>query len=123
MPLRIPKENKILWRGRVDPAAKTNKEYIKLGFKENDNFIIKKVVTASGEKRFSPSLAKWSIESAMVSNAEGFLPKESPISSVSVNYKRAAYSFLFWKVNALVLYFILTFAFAFALKPLFRVSI
>jgi len=123
MPLRIPKENKVLWRGRVDPAAKTNKEYIKIGFRENDNFIIKKVVTASGEKRFSPDLAKWSLNAGLVSNAEGFLAKDSPVSKISINYKRASYSFLFWKVDALLLYFILTFTFAFALKPFFRVSI
>lgn len=123
MPLRIPKENKILWRARIKYSSKTGEEHIKIGFKEHNSFTTKNVMTSYGKKGFSPSLAKWSLKTALVSNAEGFLPEESPFSLVSISYKRAAYSFLFWKVDALILYFILTLGFAFALKPLFKVSI
>jgi len=123
LPLRIPTENKILWRGRITSKAEDGKEYIKIVFKDNRKVVVKEIATEISGKSLSPRIEKLTLGSAFLSNAEGFLPAKSPISSISINYQRAVYPFLFWKVDALILYFILTLLFAFALKSLIKVSI
>jgi len=123
LPLRIPTKNKILWRGRITSKAEDGKEYLKIVFKDNRKVVVKEIATGISGKRLSPRIEKLTLGSALLSNAEGFLPAESPISSISINYQRAAYRFLFWKADALILYFILTLLFAFALKSLIKVSI
>jgi hypothetical protein len=80
-------------------------------------------MTTYDRNGFSSSLEQMNIKTALTSSAEGFLSKESPISRISINYSRAAYNFLFWEVDALVLYFVLTLLFAYILKSLFKVAI
>jgi hypothetical protein len=122
-PLRISENNCIQWRARINTKSENGERYIKIAFKEKNDFFKKKVMTTYDRNGFSPSLEQLNIKTALTSSAEGFLSKESPISRISINYSRAAYNFLFWEVDALVLYFILTLLFAYFLKSLFKVAI
>ncbi len=122
-PLRIPYENKVLWRARVKLGGKATRESIEIGLKGGRTSAAKEIATGIDGKRFSPDRIKWGQGSALMSNAEDFLPGASPVSMISVDYHRAAYPFLWWEMDALVLFFVLTLLFALVLKPFFKVAI
>jgi hypothetical protein len=56
-------------------------------------------------------------------NAEGFIADNVVFDRISTTYHRIGYSFLFWSVDAIILYFLLTLIFAFALKRFLKVTI
>ena len=120
-PLRIPSERAVFWRARVVEAVEDGVGYIRVGVHGNDHMIKKEVITNDGHKRFSAVKTKWSLWSGLVNNAEGFLPNDAFIKSISIQYKRARYNFFIWSLDSLVLYLVLTLVFAFSLKSLFKV--
>ena len=60
---------------------------------------------------------------AREANAEEFIPESSPFDAVRVNYERATYPFLAWRIDPVILYFIFTLIFALIFKPLIKVHI
>ena len=122
-PLRIPSERAVFWRARVVEAVEDGVGYIRVGVHGNDHMIKKEVITNDGHKRFSAVKTKWSLWSGLVNNAEGFLPNDAFIKSISIQYNRARYNFFIWSLDSLVLYLVLTLVFAFSLKSLFKVVI
>lgn len=123
-PLRMEKEGKVFWRARiVSLPTSESASYIRVGIQGNDSVIEKSVMTNYRKKRFAPEKKKWSLWNELFHNAERFLSKEAVFDTVSITYHRATYGFLFWNVDAIVLYFLLTLVFAFALKGFMKVKI
>lgn len=122
-PLRIEKEGNVFWRARVAASPANGDPYIRIGVQGNDSNVAKSIMTDYRQERFAPTKTKWSWWNGLLNNTEGFLPDGSPFKVVSTEYQRAGYSLLFWSVDAIILYFIFTLLFAFALKRVFHVNI
>jgi hypothetical protein len=122
-PLRIESDGSVFWRARLDGARGEHRQYVRIGMEGTDQILEKGIVSDSGEMRFSPWLEKWSLRQGIFRNAEGFLPDDTWIRSITVGYDRARYPFLFWSFDSIVLYFLFTLLFSFALKGLFKVTL
>jgi hypothetical protein len=121
LPLRIETEGSVLWRAKVIQEASAPR--IRIGVQGREQSIEKIIVTDYERKRFSPETRKWSWWNWVFHNAEGFLPDEALFRTVANEYTRASYPFLFWNVDAIVLYIIFTLIFSFVLKGVFNVTI
>lgn len=118
--LRIPGESAVYWRvGAGDPAER-NPLLVSAGGES-----VEKTVALAGAapRRFDPVLCGWSWADGLAHNAEGFLPADSQFESISIEYPRQQYTFLWWDTDSLVVYFVLVLVFALAFKPLFRVAL
>ncbi len=122
-PLRIETEGNVFWRARVAELPQNGQPYLRIGVQGSDRLIEKAIVTDYGYERFSPAKGKWSFWNGLLNNAEGFLADDAFFEVVSIDYHRASYAFLFWSVDAIILYFLLTLIFALALKPFVKVTI
>ena len=121
-PLRIPSQGTVLWRARIlEDTEPGNEEFFTIVVRNKT--VHKKVLTESNGDRFSPVLAGFSAKSALLYSGEGFIEKNSPVDFVSLTTKRNFMPFLFWQVDPLLVYFILTMVFAFSLKNSIRVTI
>lgn len=115
-PLRVISPASVYWRARVTKTKQT--QFIYLSMSGVDGVIKKKIVTTGSEcQRFSPQKSKWHIWNSLTNYAENYLPDESPFKAVSVSYKRKSYTFLAWKIDPVILYFILTLIISLLLKP------
>ena len=121
-PMRIESEAKVLWRGRLVSSGE-NQHFLRIALDGTDDMVEKKIVTSRANRPFSPERRKWQLGSIFVSNAENFITETSLFETVSVNYKRAAYPFLAWNIDPIVLYFILTLLFGFAFRCVIKVDI
>lgn len=121
-PMRIVSEASIFWRAKVI-SSEENQQFCQIAIEGTAGTVGKGVFTGTTKQRFSPERRKWRPQSLFVSNAEDFISESSPFEAVSVYYERAAYPFLAWNTDPIVLYFILTLIFGFALKPILRVNI
>jgi hypothetical protein len=121
--LRMEDEKQVLWRAKVLEASTGKLSNIRLGLEGDTHLAEKMLVTAYSQKRFSPDkkIASW--WNRIFHNAEGYLPDDKPVIAISTDYQRAMYPFLFWRVDAIILFFIVTLIFGFALKDVFRVKI
>ena len=122
-PLRIETEGNVFWRARVAELPQNSQPYLRIGVQGSDRLIEKTIVTDYRYERFSPAKGKWSFWNGLFNNAEGFLADDAFFEFVSIDYHRASYAFLFWSVDAIILYFLLTLIFALALKPFVKVTI
>ncbi|MCP4682532.1 MAG: hypothetical protein GY864_09385 [Desulfobacterales bacterium] len=121
-PLRIPEEGTVQWRAQVrdntDPGRESVRIEIGQGLTSNKDVA---VIARSGQ--LSPDVIKGSSWDILIHNAEGFLSSTSPFKRISISYERAEYPFLWWQMDALVLYFLLTLVFALIFKPIIKVNI
>jgi hypothetical protein len=122
-PLRIERDGNVFWRARVTGPAVGSSPSIRIGTPGHESLTEKVIVTDYHQKRFSPAKRKWSFWNGLFTHTEGFLPAEAPFTVVAIDYQRAIYPLLFWKVDALLLYFCFTIIFAFAFKRFLRVDI
>jgi hypothetical protein len=122
-PLRIESEGSVFWRARLEGARGEHRHYVRIGVEGVDQILEKGIVSDHGEMRFSPWLEKWSLKQGIFRNGEGFLPDDAWIRSITVEYDRARYPFLLWSFDSIVLYFLFTLLFSFALKGLFKVTL
>ena len=122
LPLRILSQERILWRARMQKdVEKGNDEFIIIAV--GNKTVHKKVLTESNGRRFSPILAAFDAKSALLYSGEGFIEKNSPVDFVSLTIERKSLPFLFWKLDPILVYFIITMVFAFSLKNAIKVSI
>ncbi len=119
--LRVGETASVYWRARVTRPQPGMR--LQLQGAGGAPLAEKKVVAAPGERRFSPALLKWRLGEPLLENAEGFLPAGSPVAAVSISYERAALPLLFWRTDALVIYFVLTLVLALAIKPAFHMTL
>jgi hypothetical protein len=121
--LRIETERTVFWRARIVEQHSDSLPVIRVGNGASEQPIERSVVTEYGGKRFSPEKKQWSFWNSVFTNAEGFLPADTPLSSITIRYQRAGYALFFWRVDAIILYFVFTLIFTFAMKGVFRVKI
>lgn len=122
-PLRIETEGSVFWRARMVESIQNGQPYLRIGVQGSDRIIEKTTVTDYRHKRFSPVKGKWSLWNELFNNAERFLADDAFFEFISIDYHRASYAFLFWSVDAIILYFLLTLLFAFAVKSFLKVTI
>lgn len=121
--LRVEDEKQVFWRARVVDASPENTSSIRIQLEGHSPVIEKSLATAYNQKRFTPEKKQPSLWNRIFYNAEGYLPAETPVTEISIGYARAGYPFFFWQVDAILLFFILTLIFGFALKGVFRVNL
>lgn len=121
-PLQLPREGLVFWRARIASPPETSSPSIKLKLTGQQKNVLRAIAVGDSLPRFGPTLMQWSLVEGIIANAEGFLPAASAIQSVTINYARATYPLLFWRLDALVLYFLFTLILALCFKGLFKVT-
>ena len=121
-PLQLASEGLVFWRARIASQADESPPSILIKIPGQQKDIERTVAVGHGMRRFGPTLMRWAFAAGLIDNAEGFLPERAAVESVTINYARAAYPLLFWRLDALVLYFLFTLVLALCLKGLFKVS-
>jgi hypothetical protein len=122
--LRIETERTVFWRARIVEQNSDSLPVIRIGNSAGEQPIERSVVTRhGGDKRFSPEKKQWTFWNSVFTNAEGFLPADTPLSSITIRYQRTGYPLFFWRADAIILYFVFTLIFGFAMKGVFRVKI
>ncbi len=121
--LRIETEHAVFWRAGIVEESSGGLPIIRIGNGSSGQSVERAVAITSRHRRFSPEKKRWSFWNAVFTNAEGFLPADAPVSSITIQYQRAGYALLFWHVDAIILYFVFTLVFTFALKGVFQVKI
>lgn len=120
-PLRIPDQNEIDWRIR---ARDTGDQY--LTFNVPGGEIRQKVIVSEkGLVQVSPlaSASTSGFTDALLNPALGPLPGDSPVEQIRIDYPAMSIEIYKWHVHWLVIVFVLSIVFGFALKGMFRVEI
>jgi len=112
----IPSLGQLAWRLR---AADWGEYDLKL--RVDGQEYTKSVQVAHGLRRRSPVRLAAGFLNELLYPAEAPLPKRSPVASISVGYPEASVSLLGWRVHWLVVFFVLSIVFAFALRSRFGV--
>jgi hypothetical protein len=121
-PLQLMSESQVFWRARVATRPETPLPTIQLKIPGQHWDVRRGIAVGNSLSRFGPTLTQWSLIDGIVANAEGFLPETTAVQSVTINYARASYPLLFWRLDALVLYFLFTLILALCLKGAFKVT-
>jgi len=118
-PLRIAQENRIDWRIQANEPGEHD-----LVFNVSDQVFKKKVIVAdTGFLRISPTVSTPSFWSNLLNPGQKPLAEGSYVKEISIDYKRNSIGVYKWKVDWLVIIFVLSIVFAFSLKGLFKVEI
>lgn len=107
----IPSKRELAWRLRAEEQGDYDLT-LKLGGQE----FSKSVQVSSAVRRRSPIRYASSFWNDLLYPAESPLPKGGPIESISVGYRDASVPLLWWPMPWIVVFFILSIVFAFALK-------
>lgn len=118
----IESEASIFWRARVI-RSEMDQQYCRIILDGTDYTLKKKILTTLSKQRFSPERRKYNLQSLFIGYVEDFIPEISPLKSVSIGCDRATYSFLFWNMDPIILYFILTLILGLVFKPMLKVNI
>ncbi|MFX0137938.1 MAG: hypothetical protein ACFFDN_30125, partial [Candidatus Hodarchaeota archaeon] len=121
-PMVIESEASIFWRAKV--INSTDKpQFCQISIIGTKDAVKKNIHTTFSKERFSPERTKWHLKNYLVSNAEDFIPKTSVFKSVIVDYERAAYPFIAWDADPIILYFIFTLILCLVFMPMLKVTI
>jgi hypothetical protein len=123
LPLRVTRERKVFWRARVVALSENGRATLQIGIQGGDAIVERSVVIGPVAGGFQPLKAKYSFWNGWDHGVEGFIPDSAKIQAISIGYRRAGYPFLFWKLDAVVLYFVLTMLLGIALKKPLGVAI
>jgi len=118
-PLRIEEEGEINWRLR----AKEKGVHL-LQLKIDSQIVTKKV--AIGQKPLSPISrlrVKRNIKDELFNPGEAPLPRNLPLKSIEITYPGQSMNLFGWHIHWLIIFFVLSIAFGFALKGVFKVEI
>lgn len=121
-PILIESEASIYWRAKVTDSG-NNQQFLRIMLDGTGYDVKKKILTNLSKQRFSPERQKYNLEGLFLDSSEGFISDTSPFEAVSINYNRATYPFLFWNMDPIVLYFVLTLLLGLAFKPFLKVNI
>lgn len=110
-PVWIPSERELAWRLRADQPG----DY-ELKLRLDGQEYAKTAQVSNAVRRRSPVRLEPGLVNQLLYPAEDPLPRESPIASITVGYPEDDVSVLGWPVNWLVLFFVLSVGFAFALR-------
>lgn len=117
-PLRIPGEREVNWRIRANEPGEQSLTFGVL----NDKFQ-KRLIVADGKlSRLSPVMPSgfWD---TFLHPGEKPIAESSPVRQIEINYPPRSIGILGWGVHWLVVFFIVSIAFAFAFKGLFKVEV
>jgi uncharacterized membrane protein (DUF106 family) len=115
----IPSKAEIAWRlAAVDPG-----DYIVNVKLEGEEPVAKRVHVGDSIVRRSPSRLEAGFKNQLFYPAEPPLPKSSSLAGVYVDYDDAEVSLFGWKTLWMVVFFILSIVFGFALKGAFKVDL
>jgi len=117
-PVWIPSQRELAWRLRAREWGDYH-----LAVRLGDQEYPKAVQVSREVRRRSPVRLEPGFVNELLYPAEESLPKESPITSITVAYPDASVSLLGWHTHWMVVFFILSAAFAFALRGRFGVTI
>lgn len=117
-PVWIPSQRELAWRVRADKWG----DYA-LALRVGDQRYSKTVQVSPEVRRRSPVRYEPGFVNELLYPAEDPLPKGSPIAAITLGYPDGNVSVLGWGVNWLVLFFVLSAAFAFALRGRFGVTL
>ena len=117
-PVWIPSERELAWRLR---AERTGDYELKLRLDGQE--YAKSAQVSEGVRRRSPVRLAPGLLNQLLYPAEDPLPGDSPVSAITVGYAEDDVPVLGWAVNWLVLFFILSVAFAFALRKRLGVTL
>lgn len=120
-PLRIPDQNEIDWRIR---ARDTGDQYLTFNV-QGGEIRQKVIVSEKGLVQVSPlaSASASGFTDALLNPALRPLPGDSPVEQIRIDYPAMSIEIYKWHVHWLVIVFVLSIVFGFALKGLFRVEI
>lgn len=121
-PIFVESEASIYWRAKVIGSG-NDQQYCRIILDGTSYGVKKKILTKLSKQRFSPERQKYNIEGLLIDSSEDFISKTSPFEAVSINYHRATYPFLFWNMDPIVLYFVLTLILGLVIKPFIKVNI
>jgi uncharacterized membrane protein (DUF106 family) len=107
----IPRERELAWRLR---ALDWGDHELKLRL--GDQEYSKTAQVSAQVRRRSPERLAPGLWNELIYPAEAPLPKESPLASIALGYREDAVSIFGWDVNWLVVFFVSSIAFAFALR-------
>ena len=85
--------------------------------------VLKTIHASSGITRRSPSRLKAGFVNLILYPAEPPLPADGPVTSITVPYPERDIVVLGWRLNWMVVFFVLSIAFAFALRKPFGVTL
>lgn len=114
----IPSEREFAWRLRAEEQGDYD-----LTFKLGGQEFKKSVQVSSIVQRRSPVRYASGFWNNLLYPAEDPLPKDGPIASITVGYREASVPLLWWPMPWIVVFFILSIVFAFALKGRFGVTL
>jgi hypothetical protein len=117
-PVWIPSRRELAWR----IAAERPGEY-ELTLRLGGETMTKTVASTAAMVRRSPVRTDRALLRQLLYPAEPPLPAASAVSAIRLGYPEAGVPFLFWEVPWWLLFLLLTFVFAYALKGLFGVTI
>jgi len=117
--LRIPEEREVDWRIRAQEPGEHE-----LRFKMPGQDIVQKViVSADGLAQISPLVSASDARDVLLNPSLNPLPDGSIVERISIDYPTNSIEIYKWHVHWLVIVFVLSMVFGFALKGLFRVEI
>lgn len=117
-PVWIPAERQLAWRISAQrPGSYELKVHL------GPEVVAKTVVSADRVARRSPVRTDRSFLEQLLYPAEAPLPAGSAVSAIHLGYPEAEVPFLFWDVPWWLVFLVLSFLFAYALKGLFGVTI
>ena len=120
-PVRVGEDNNAYWRAEI---TSHEEGAAILSIRDADNVVgVFPLAVGAPLPRFSTAIHKPGIRAALLHGASGFLPTDSPLKYLKVEYPRARYAFLGFNLDAIELYFLLTLALALVFKPFIRVNI
>jgi hypothetical protein len=117
-PVWIPSERELAWRLRAERQG----DY-ELKLRLDGQEYAKTAQVSDAVRRRSPVRLGPGLVNQLLYPAEDPLPGESPIASITVGYAEDGVSVLGWPMNWLVLFFVLSVAFAFALRSRLGVTL
>jgi len=117
-PLRIPALGEVDWRVRAERAGTYSVRIVAAGQSAD-----KQVVVADGHARVTPQRVGSGVWETVLNPGEKPLPKGAAVRAIAVQYRPASLPFFRWNIHWLVAFFILSMAFGFALKGVFRVEV
>lgn len=117
--LRIPEQERIDWRIRAEEPG----EHVLTFNADGQSFTRKVVVSDGGLTQLSPAAYSGGVWNILMNPGNRPIPKNPIVEEISVGYPKAEVSALGFKVHWLVIVFVLSIVFGFALKGLFGVEI
>lgn len=117
-PLRINRLHEVDWRLRAKVAG----DYV-LRIRIGEELLTKRVTVSDELCQLSPRKVSRSFFQEFLYPSEPALPSNSPVSYIEVKYPTRHLDLGGWNIHWLIVFFVLSIAFGFALKGMFKVEI